>query len=87
MSVLWNTAHLNGSNDILMPGDTITDIFWNAVQARGPQLMMREKKWGIWQSWTWQDTGDAVRHLTMGLAANGFGVGDCASILSNTRLE
>ena len=87
MSVLWNTAHLKGSNDILMPGDTITDIFWNAVAARGPQRMMREKKWGIWQSWSWQQTGDAVRHLTMGLAANGFGVGDCASILSNTRLE
>ena len=47
MSVLWNTAHLKGSNDILMPSDTITDIFWNAVAARGPQRMMREKKWGI----------------------------------------
>jgi long-chain acyl-CoA synthetase len=70
-----------------MPGDTITDIFWNAVNQRGSQLMMREKKFGIWQSWDWQQAGEAVRQISMGLMANGFEVGDCASILSNTRLE
>ena len=43
MSVLWDTSRLQGTTDILMPGDTITDIFWNAVNQRGSQLMMREK--------------------------------------------
>jgi long-chain acyl-CoA synthetase len=57
------------------------------VAARGNQLMMREKKFGIWQAWTWQQAGQAVRHMAMGLASHGFGVGDCASILANTRLE
>ena len=87
MSVLWDTSKLKGTSDILMPGDTITDIFWNGVSARGPQLMMREKKFGIWQSWSWQQTGEAVRQISMGLMAHGFGIGDCASILANTRLE
>ncbi len=87
MSVLWDTARLKGTSDILMPGETITDVFWNGVAARSPQLMMREKKFGIWQSWTWAETGQAVREITMGLVSKGFGVGDCASILSNTRLE
>jgi long-chain acyl-CoA synthetase len=87
MSVLWDTSNLQPRSDIQMAGETITDIFWNAVQARGPKLMMREKKFGIWQSWTWQQTGTAVRQLTMGLVASGFEVGHCASILSNTRLE
>jgi long-chain acyl-CoA synthetase len=87
MSVLWDTSRLQGTTDILMPGDTITDIFWNAVNQRGSQLMMREKKFGIWQSWHWQQAGEAVRQISMGLMANGFEVGDCASILSNTRLE
>ena len=87
MSVLWDTSRLQGTTDILMPGDTITDIFWNAVNQRGSQLMMREKKFGIWQSWDWQQAGEAVRQISMGLMANGFEVGDCASILSNTRLE
>jgi long-chain acyl-CoA synthetase len=87
MSVLWNTTRLKGTTDILMSGDTITDIFWNGVTARGPQLMMREKKFGIWQHWNWQQAGEAVRQISMGLMANGFEAGDCASILSNTRLE
>jgi long-chain acyl-CoA synthetase len=87
MSVLWDTTRLKGTTDILMPGDTITDIFWNGVTARGPQLMMREKKFGIWQSWSWQQTGEAVRQISMGLMADGFASGDCASILANTRLE
>jgi len=87
MSVLWDTSSLQPRSDIQMAGETITDIFWNAVQARGPKLMMREKKFGIWQSWSWQQTGTAVRQLTMGLVASGFEVGHCASILSNTRLE
>ncbi|MFM7657706.1 MAG: AMP-dependent synthetase/ligase [Burkholderiaceae bacterium] len=87
MSVLWDTSKLQPRSDIQMAGETITDIFWNAVQARGPGRMMREKKFGIWQSWTWEQTGLCVRQLTMGLVAKGFEVGDCASILSNTRLE
>lgn len=37
MSVLWDTTRLKGTNDIMMPGDTITDILerrdspWTAV--------------------------------------------------------
>ena len=87
MSVLWDSARLKGTSDILMPGETITDVFWNGVAARTSRLMMREKKFGIWQSWTWQQAGQAVREVTMGLVSKGFGVGDCASISSNTRLE
>jgi len=44
MSVLWDTSRLQPRSDIQMAGETITDIFWNAVQARGPKRMMREKK-------------------------------------------
>ena len=61
MSVLWDSTRLKGTSDILMPGETITDVFWNGVAARSSRLMMREKKFGIWQSWTWQQAGQAVR--------------------------
>ena len=87
MSQLWNTAHAQGSTHVVMPGETMVEVFWNAVAQRGPRLMMREKKLGIWRGWTWHETGDAVRQLAMGLAAHGFAPGDCASILANTRLE
>ena len=38
-------------------------MFWNAVDARGPLVWMRQKQLGIWRSWTWQQTGDAVREI------------------------
>jgi long-chain acyl-CoA synthetase len=87
MSQLWNASRLAGNPNTVVPGETMTEVFWNAVNQRGPRLMMREKKLGIWRGWTWDEAGEAVRQLAMGLAANGFQVGECASILSNTRLE
>ena len=87
MSPLWNTTHTQGTTDVVMPGETMVEVFWNAVAQRGQRLMMREKKLGIWRGWSWNEAGDAVRQLAMGLAAHGFQPGDCASILANTRLE
>ena len=87
MSQLWNTAHAQGATQVVMPGETMVEVFWNAVAERGSRLMMREKKLGIWRGWTWNDAGDAVRQLAMGLVAQGFQPGDCASVLANTRLE
>jgi long-chain acyl-CoA synthetase len=87
MSQLWNTAHAQGTTQVVMPGETMVEVFWNAVAQRGTRLMMREKKLGIWRGWTWNQTGDAVREVAMGLVAHGFQPGDCASVLANTRLE
>jgi long-chain acyl-CoA synthetase len=87
MSALWNTDHARGTTQVVMPGATMVEVFWNAVQQRGSRLMMREKKLGLWRGWSWTQTGDAVRQIAMGLAAHGFEPGDCASILANTRLE
>ncbi len=87
MSNLWNLDHLQPRTGIAMPGDTIPAIFWNAVQQRGDRVWMRQKKLGIWRSWTWTQTGDAVREIAAGLMSLGFGKGDTASILSNTVIE
>jgi long-chain acyl-CoA synthetase len=48
---------------------------------------MRQKELGIWRSWTWQQTGEAVREIAGGLMSLGFQAGDTASILSNTVVE
>ena len=87
MTVLWDTQALKGQTQVVMPGETIPDVFWNGVAARGQQLMMREKKFGIWQGWSWTQAGTAVREMTMGLVALDFVPGECASILASTRLE
>ncbi|WP_066266497.1 AMP-dependent synthetase/ligase [Hydrogenophaga palleronii] len=84
---LWNLDHLKPREDIVTPGDTISRIFWAGVAARGEAVMMRQKEFGIWRSWSWSEVGGIVRDLSMGLASLGLKPGDCVSILSNTRVE
>jgi long-chain acyl-CoA synthetase len=87
MSGLWNTAGIQPNHDIVMQGETIPAIFWNAVQQRGPEVWMRQKHLGLWRSWTWNQTANAVREIAAGLLSLGFSKGECASILSNTVVE
>jgi long-chain acyl-CoA synthetase len=87
MSNLWDLSHIQPAHDIVMPGDTIPALFWNAVDQRGDQVWMRQKKLGIWRPWSWTQTGEAVREIAGGLLSLGFAHGECASILSNTVIE
>ena len=87
MTYLWDTSHIQPRADVVMPGETMPAVFWNAVKARGPNVWMRQKHLGIWRSWSWQQTGDAVREISHGLMALGFEAHDTASILSNTTVE
>ncbi len=65
MSRLWKPLVPQGATAQL-PGDTIPALFWAGVAARGPRVFLREKQFGIWQSWTWTQVGDAVRELGLG---------------------
>ena len=56
MSYLWDLSHIQPENKIVVPGDTMTAVFWNAVKQRGPHIWMRQKDFGIWRSWTWDQT-------------------------------
>lgn len=87
MSNLWDLSHIKPEHAIVMPGDTIPAVFWNAVAQRGNKTWMRQKKLGIWRSWSWTQTGDAVREIAAGLLSLGFARGECASILSNTIVD
>ncbi len=87
MSNLWDLSAIQPSMDIAMEGDTIPAVFWNAVDKRGPKVWMRQKQLGIWRSWTWSQTAEAVREIAGGLMSLGFKPGDTASILSNTVVE
>jgi long-chain acyl-CoA synthetase len=84
---LWDTRHIQPCHDIVLAGETIPAMFWNAVQQRGPKVWMRQKHLGLWRSWTWDQTADAVREIAGGLLSLGFERGECASILGNTVVE
>ena len=87
MNQLWDLSHIQPETRVVLEGDTIPALFWNAVQQRGPDVWMRQKDLGIWRSWTWQRTGEAVREIAGGLMSLGFAAHDTASILSNTVIE
>ncbi|MCZ2292890.1 MAG: AMP-binding protein, partial [Burkholderiales bacterium] len=87
MSGLWELASFQPRAGVLTPGDTLPQLFLNAVAARGDAVWMREKKLGIWRAWSWREAAAAVREIAMGLAALGLQPGQTASILANTIVE
>ncbi|QFZ82981.1 AMP-binding protein [Variovorax paradoxus] len=87
MQGLWDLRTIESGHDILVPGDTLSAMFWNAVRQRGDNIWMRQKELGIWRAWSWRQTAEAVREIAAGLQAIGFTRGECASILSNTVIE
>ena len=87
MSNLWDLSHIQPETRVVLDGETIPAMFWNGVKARGPHVWMRQKDFGIWRSWTWDQTGAAVREIAHGLMALGFAPRETASILSNTTIE
>ncbi|MDY0106698.1 MAG: long-chain fatty acid--CoA ligase [Giesbergeria sp.] len=87
MSNLWDLSHIQPGRADVVPGETIPAMFWNAVALRGDQVWLRQKKLGIWKSWSWRQTGEAVREIAAGLQALGLERGQTASILANTVVE
>jgi long-chain acyl-CoA synthetase len=87
MRRLWNLTHIRPDTGVALAGDTVPQMFWNGVAQRDADVWMRQKELGIWRSWSWRQTGDAVREIAGGLLALGFAPHDTASILSNTVIE
>jgi long-chain acyl-CoA synthetase len=84
---LWQLDRLKPRLDIVVPGETIPTVFWNAARQRGSLVFMRQKEFGLWRAWSWARTAEAVREIGNGLIALGLRPGDVASILSNTVVE
>jgi long-chain acyl-CoA synthetase len=87
MSNLWDLSHLKPREAVVVPGETVPAMFWNAVAMRADTVFMRQKKLGIWREWTWAQAAQAVREIGNGLLALGFDTGACASVASNTVIE
>jgi long-chain acyl-CoA synthetase len=57
----------------------------NARKFPASKIAMREKEYGIWQSYSWQDCLEQVRDLALGLAALGFKKEDKMAIIGDNR--
>ena len=87
MPNLWNLERLAPNPAVIVAGETVHGMFWNAVALRGDRVAMRQKAFGLWQAWSWNEAAAVIRELALGFAALGVRPGDCVSILSNTRVE
>ena len=85
--MLWTATDHQVSTADFARGETMPAMFWHAVATRGDQVWMRQKEFGIWESWGWQQIGQVVSEVANGLLSLDFQAGQCAAILANTRVE
>ena len=84
---LWQADQIAPETRVVLAGETLPALFWNAVKERSHQVWLRQKELGIWHSQNWQEVGQAVREITAGLLQLGLASGEVVSILANTRRE
>jgi len=70
------------------PGlDTFPKLVRANAERRPQRVALREKDFGIWQSYTWQDYFTRARRIALGLASLGFVRGDKTAIIGDNRPE
>ena len=72
-----------GSSDL----DTIPKLLLDNARIRGSRPALREKDFGIWQSWTWAEAAENVKALACGFVALGLKPGDRLAIVGDNRPE
>jgi len=55
------------------------------VAQYGHRLAMREKEFGIWQSWNWTQVAEEIRHLALGFLSLGVKEGEHIAIIGRNR--
>ena len=64
---------------------TIPDLLDRNVQKYGTRIANREKEFGIWQSWSWQEVAREVEEIALGYLALGIRQGDHVAVLGRNR--
>jgi long-chain acyl-CoA synthetase len=67
------------------PLDTFPKLLLQHARQRPGSAAMREKDYGIWQSWRWAEVAAEVEALAAGLKALGFRRGDKLAIIGDNR--
>ena len=65
--------------------DTIPKLLLRNVERFGDRPAIREKEYGIWQSWTWREVYEEVRLFAVGLAKLGLRRGEKIAIVGDNR--
>lgn len=72
-------------NDALRRLDTFPKLLLDHAEKRPDRTAIREKDYGIWQSWSWGEAADEMQALACGLASFGLERGDKVAIVGDNR--
>ena len=64
---------------------TFPRLLLEHARQRPNEHALREKEYGIWQTWSWQRAADEVRWMACGLTSLGFKAGNNLAIAGNNR--
>ncbi len=70
-----------------MVEDTLPKLLVANARRYGDKIALREKEFGIWQSMSWAEYLDHVRHFSLGLLSLGLEPGDKIAIIGDNRPE
>jgi long-chain acyl-CoA synthetase len=73
--------------DLLGGDDTFPKLLVRNARTMPDKVAMREKEFGIWQSFTWAEVRDHVRDFSLGLVALGLRPGESVAIIGDNRPE
>lgn len=65
--------------------DTFPKLLIEHARTRGDRPSIREKQFGIWQAWTWQEAAEEIKALACGFTAMGLVRGDKIAIVGDNR--
>lgn len=65
--------------------DTFPKLLLHHVAVRAQRPAMREKRFGIWTTWTWEALAREVQALTLGLRASGVRAGQRVAVIGVNR--
>ena len=65
--------------------DTFPRLLMHHAKVRPNRPAMREKEYGIWQTYTWGEVAENVRAIACGLAELGFKRGDRLAVIGDNR--
>ncbi len=67
--------------------DTMPKLLLKNARERGGEIALREKEFGIWQSFTWARYAERVRNFARGLVELGLKRGEIVAVLGDNRPE
>jgi long-chain acyl-CoA synthetase len=73
--------------EALAGDDTFPKLLVRNARTIADRVAMREKEFGIWQSFTWRAYHDHVRDFSLGLVALGVKPGDKIAVIGDNRPE